>query len=473
MGTQECATTLLESLSILDRVIPLAAGGPAGSLRIKAGRLIVETAANALALGFWPTPGAYRRATDNTWLPTERWADEFLSAWPRLEPGSFPSRDPFRSLRHGRRPAQGLAQATAQATEEPACNLWPFSAYLERIPAECRMAASRFSSRRWHLLRLFASDERFVELAASNPGLAFALASTWRFRERATSGTIPLLPAGLSGWKRRTIAAWLGFPATEAAVRTLGIIDPKALSIPLLLRLRDRMNAGSLDGTLSRLEHINAAMLRILVQPHLDAVAGPNLLRQIGTNHAGMLEQLRSLARALGEKEPDTPIHSIRRLESMYRERSERLQNRIWTKKSVSPLRDFGAPPFPAKPGIEPILNEAGLYVEGLEMRNCVPSCAAEVLHGIKYFYRVDVPVRATLLVERVDNDARAPWAAGDIRGLENKMLSPLVAEQCFRALLSTGQTDESSSEHIKQPCYRQAELPWYAEPHEPDQSTS
>ncbi len=233
------------------------------------------------------------------------------------------------------------------------------------------------------------------------------------------------------------------------------------------------MNTGDLDDILPRLDYINEAILRILIQPRLDAVASPNLLREIGiyaqgergtsvgTRHANMLEQLRGLARALGEKELDTPILSIRRLENMYHDVSERLRDRIWTRKSQSSLRVFGTPPFPGKPGFEPIQTEAGLYLEGLQMRNCIPSCTSDVVRGHKYFYKVDYPVRATLMVERPDNDAQGSWVAGDIRGPENKVLSPLVMEHCFRALLSTNGVECKSSVPVEQPYCRQAEFSW------------
>lgn len=465
METQTLTLTVLESLRILDRVIPLAAGGAGGSLSLEEERLILETSNRSLALGFWPRLGAYRRAADGAWLPTERWADGFLAAWPRLEPGSLPARDPFSALQSGRQLSSTILDAGHY--------LWPFSIYLQRIPVECRAAAGLFSSRRWHILGLFASDERFVEMATSNPGLIFALASTWRFRLPDTQREMPKVQAGLSGWKRRKIASWLGFPGTESAVRALGIIDPQALSLPLLLRLRERMNTGDLDGKVQRLDCISAAILRIIVQPRLDTVASPNLLREIGiysrservtsvdTRHASLLEQLRGLARALGEKEPNTPIQSIRCLENMYRDLSERLRDRIWTKKSQQTLRDFGTPPFPGKPGIEPILTEANLYMEGLEMRNCIPSCASEVVQGHKYFYKVDFPVRATLMVERPYNDPQGSWVAGDIRGPNNKVLPSIVAKQCFRALLPKGGVECKPSVPVDQPCYRQAELPW------------
>lgn len=458
METRTNASTALESLLMLDRVIPLAAGGPAVSLRLETDRLVIETADRSLALGLWPGIDAFRRGASGAWLPTERWADALLAAWPRLEPGSLPARDPFSALRRGRRPARAGSGTTGE--------LWPFSIFLERIPAECRAAASRFSSRRWHLLGLFASDERFVELAGSNPGLAFALACAWRFRRLRTTEKTPGPPAGLSGWKRRKIASWLGFPGTESAVRTLGGIEPQGLTLPRLLRLRDRMDSGALASTLPRLDRIDAAVLGILAQPRLDAMASPDLLREIvvdplGARHARMLERLRGLSRALGEKEPDAPIRSVRRLEAVYRERSERLRDRIWTKKSRSALRDFGEPPFPGKPGIEPIQTEAGLYREGLEMRNCVPYLATEVARGRKYFYKVDLPVRATLMVERPDDEARGSWAAGDVRGPENENLPALVAQQCFQALLASGASEYKQSGDVERPCCRQAELPW------------
>ncbi len=417
------------SLRVLDRVIPLAADNPDGSLRLEGDRLVAEADGRALALDFWPGLRAYRRGQDGAWLPTERWADELLASWPALEPGSPPAWDPFRAFQYGRRARQEPSKVAGA--------YWPFSIFLERIPAEARAAATQFTVRRWHLLRLFAEDERLTELGFSNPALALALASVWRFRPAQGNGN-QQLPVGISGWKRRRIAAWLGFPETEAAVRKLKLIEPRALTLTLLQDLRDRMKDGELN----------------------DRTFGES--GDSGwTYPARMIKKIRGISRALGERLPSEFVPSIIQTEKLYLQLSNRLQERTWNKKTQTTGREFGMPPFPGNPNFEPIKTEAGLYAEGLEMHNCLPWHASDAVGGHVYFYKVLKPVRATLMVERTDNGDRESWAPGDIRAPKNGRIPSIVAERCFRALFETAKTNDWLPDWEARYCYEQAELPW------------
>jgi len=57
--------------------------------------------------------------------------------------------------------------------------------FLATIAPEIRRVVRRFSFRQWHLLALCTRCPGALELAASNPGLAFAIASNWCFRDPA------------------------------------------------------------------------------------------------------------------------------------------------------------------------------------------------------------------------------------------------------------------------------------------------
>lgn len=466
------ASSAWESVRVLGNVIPLVSGGMGSGFRIEGDRLIVESDGRALALGFWPGLKAERRGGDNTWHPTDRWADGFLAAWAWLDPNLEPYRDPGEALRKGfgadvrRRGDDGGTEGA----------YWPCSVYLETIPAAHRNAASGYIDRRFHLLRMFAFDEHLVELAGSNPGLTFALSAAWRFRYARDAGTDrvgwqPMIPAGISGWKRRNIAAWLGFPDTGAAVRILKRIEPQALTVQALLGLRKRMMAGG--KALSPLRRLDAATLRVLADPRLEALASPRLLSELGSVCGGscrlcgqvcpvqVLAGMKGLSRALGDVKPRRPFSSLAQLEREYRALVERLRERDWRGKTNAPSREFPPPPFPGNSAIEPIRTETGLYAEGLAMGNCLPDYRFEARSGRRSFYRVLAPERATLMVERSGADWRGPWVPGDIRGADNKHLPALYQERSFRRLFETAKEGDWLPDLGLQYRYTQPELPW------------
>lgn len=477
-GETMCSETTIEAGSpwngvrILGSVIPLVSGSSGSDCRIEGDRLIVEADGRALALGFWPGLEAERRGGDKKWHHTDRWADEFLAAWPWLGPSLKPYRDPGAALR------KGLGADVRWRGDDTGTDgsYWPCSVYLNTIPAAHRNAASGYIDRRFHLLRMFAFDERLIELAGSNPGLAYALSAAWRFypaRDAGTdgSGRQPMIPSGISGWKRRKIAAWLGFPDTGAAVRILKRIEPQALTVQALLGLRKRMMAGGV--ALSPLRRLDAATLRVLADPRLEALASPRLLSELGSVCGGscmlcgqvcpvrVLARMKGLSRALGDGKPRGPFSSLAQLEREYRALVERLRERDWRGKTSLPSRDFPPPPFPGNSAIEPIRTEAGLYAEGLAMGNCLPDHRFEARSGRRSFYRVLAPERATLMLERSGDDGRGPWVPGDIRGVRNAALPAWYAERCFRRLFESATVDGWLPDLGSRYRVTQAELPW------------
>jgi len=464
------AASAWEGLGLLDRVISLEAGSRCGSLRLEGKRLVAAAGGRALALGLWPRVEAQRRGPGGEWLPTERWADGFLAAWPRLEPGCAPRGDPFRALRSGRTPVP----AEAPPGQDRADAFWPCSVYFSRIPAGVREAVGRYDDRRFHLLRLFAEDERLLELADSNPGLAFALACAdplGAAREGAAACPPGGLPEGLAGWKRRRIAAWLGFPETEAATRCLSVVEPRGLTLPLLRALRRRL--GKAGAAFAFLRTIDPATLRILAEPRLAALASPRLLLELGAKPCGscascgrvcpawMLGRVGGLARALGERGPRKPFASLAALERGHRELAERLEGRAWRRKALAPPRPLPEPPFPGDAALEPIRTEAGLFAEGLEMRNCLPRRLGEARAGRGAFYRVLSPFRGTLSVERSGADWQGPWVPGELKGPANAALPPEAAALCFERLFATGKKGAWPPGGKPGLRFRQAELPW------------
>lgn len=437
-----------DRIRVLDRVIPLDTARAGTGLRFEDGTLFMEAGGMALSLGVWPNPCARLRRRDGGWLPTERLADDVLGVWEGLEPGEAPTRDPFAVL-EGKRGSRDKTEAALLSG-----GLWPFSLYFERIPFMERSIVARYRHRRFHILGFLASDERCRDLAETNPGLAFALASSWRFRSgNCAAGSA--VPRAAPGWKRRELAGWLGFPNTETSVRALRIIAPRALDLSTLLRLRARMREEDVCTTLSRLSRIDAATLRILAEPRLSALVSMRLFHDLEAaacedcGYCGRscpvaaLERVRGIARALGRRRLG-PIASLAGLEELVAGLAGEYERRSWQRLARVSRRRFGTPPFAGTEGIEPITTEAGLYAEGLEMGNCVPDYLAEVHAGGAYFYKVTDPSRATLLLRRLLEYGAWSWVPCEIRGPANTSF-PEADEETVLARLMGSAVSEAS----------------------------
>jgi len=430
-----------DRLRLIDTVIPLDSGRENASLRLEGDRLVFETHGRAFALRSWPRLEAFRRGAGGAWTPTDRYADEILSCWWRLEPGAAPERDPF-SVLTGTGRAPSLKPGRVD-------QFWPAYVFFERIPEPLLREASRFRSRRWHLLRLFSADPRFFELCLSNPGLAFALASAWRLRPSGAGGA-EALPGRIVEWKRRDILGWLGFPGTGAAERTLRKIEPVALDIGRLLRLRGLMAEAEAQAMLSRLPSINCLAIDALAAPRSRALLTPRLLAELADRDCEEcpscydshliegFDRISGLSRALGLARPRDPFVSLARLWRCQDELAARVKRRLWAERAATATRAFAAPPFAGDAEIVPIRTEAELFAEGLEMENCVPTYLGEILKGKAYFYRVLSPQRATLLVKREPGGERSTWDCAEIEGPRNTPIPPDVGEGIWLSLRAT-----------------------------------
>lgn len=429
-------------IRVLDRVIPLDGARKGTSLRCEENALFIEAGGRALSLGFWPHPGARMRARDGRWIPTERFADEVLGVWEGLDPGEAPIRDPFAALE-----GKGAARNKPRTALFPG-GLWPFYLFFGRIPPAQRSIVARYRQRRFHILGLLAADERYRDLAETNPGLTFALASSWRFRNGGDAAC-SALPVGAPGWKRRELVAWLGFPDAEASVRALRIVAPRALALSPLLRLRARMGEDGLRRTLSQLTRIDAATLRILAEPRLSAFASMRLLHDLEDSACedcdfcgrscpvAALRRVIGLERSLGRRRLE-PVGSLARLEELLEGLAGEYERCSWRRLARTSLRGFRKPPFAGTEGIEPIATEAGLYAEGLEMRNCVPDYLADIHAGKAYFYKVTGAFRATLLLRLLPQGGARSWVPWEIRGPANAILPVAAAESIVASLMGS-----------------------------------
>ena len=418
------------SLSILARVIPLATfEGKGDRLAWEDGAVVFEIGDNSLSLASRPRLSAKRKGPAGIWKETERGVDALLSAWRELEPCKTPSLDPFEALRGTRKRWRG--------GDSDASLFWPWWLFLDSLPREWLLSAARFTARRWHILKLFEGDERFLELAGSNPGLAFALACAWALKPVAMSASVPQLPPDLASWKRRDLASWLGFPATEAAVRALGKIEPARLSLGLLRRLRKILADATKRPVVSRLPGLSPSSIEILAEPDWKLLATESFLKSRALAESlAMIRWVKRAARLDPGLRSILPAASPSRLEAAFASIKRREVRRRWETRAREQGRFFGPSPCPGNDDIIPICCEGELFQEGLDMDNCIPEYLREALAGLVYFYRVLSPLRGTLLIRRDCGSEAATWLPVEVRDAANQLVEPALASELFRWLL-------------------------------------
>ena len=279
-----------------------------------------------------------------------------------------------------------------------------------------------------------------TDLVASNPALAFALASNWVFH--TPSVTQPLRAArSLITKKQSEIQAWLGFPPSETVRRILGKIDPSALTARKLLHFQWRMTEQREPRVLSHLPIITADMFRFLCDRDGLTRLSPRALHQIAEMGGGVVKAKtdfyslwldgKRFAEQLGLALPER-LASISQIVRWHDEMSDRVQNRNHDHiKSLT----FGSVPFPGDQNIRPIMTGAELLEEGEVMHHCVANRFQRVSNGGCFIYRVEQPIRATLSIARSSQG----WEVEEFRGRFNNPISASIEQQVARNLFGHG----------------------------------
>lgn len=362
----------------------------------------------------WPSPCAWQKKTHGGWRQICEEADNILSArsfFAPLTPVTEPPR-PF-ILADGQMLLPRITQEEREAWGAYASESARYQ-FVSSIPEEIRQELTRYSTRRWHLLSLFARCPGALDLSKSNPALLFALASNWIFHTPKVAN--PLRSArALLYRKQRVIQAWLGFPATERVRRLLAKITPDTLSVERLLYLRTALTEPSCLKLLSHLPRIRRGVLLLATHPLFRDRITPCALRDIlaleehpseGENHSNDIQQLvrdiRNMVTLLGENRMvpwPNAFHSLDQVRGYHDQLAERVN-------SCCPLNGtelpeyFPEPPYPGTESIHAIKTMTELIQEGVEQHNCVTSRVYRILSGKEYIYRVTSPVRGTLALQ-------------------------------------------------------------------------
>ncbi len=268
-----------------------------------------------------------------------------------------------------------------------------------------------------------------ADTLATRPGLAFCLASSWVFKRSAH----PWRTARrLLRLKRREAGAWLGFPASESAVRLLGKVAPEACYAPLLLNLRRALNGGlapELVGTLRFLPVLNADTLTVINSRTMLPMLTPALLRDVARRSVdpGCTGEWRDLmidVQRMVQLLPDTPPPGPLRSLAAYRRYHDALAcqyNERVADETQEPVDDgspLPPPPFPGTSEIIPLSTPQEVQQEGVEQTSCVASYLDKVRRGHTYIYRVLAPQRATA---EIAEQQRGHWRLVQLAGFRNR----------------------------------------------------
>jgi hypothetical protein len=254
------------------------------------------------------------------------------------------------------------------------------------------------------------------------------------------------------------IAGWLGFPATESAVRVLRRVPHAAINIGSLLRLRRAMHDEELAPILRHVPSITYDVVRIIANDGVRRHSSPRLLIEAGSEPDPQgVEIWRTMRDTLAmfeqmEQEPHGLVFRSREhLERVHDEAAAALNrsDSCWGDVHLP----IPPPPLQGTEAIIPLTEAMDFYKEGREQSNCVAtyasSVAASATHSRDgrpglYVYRVLRPERATLSIIR----RGAQWLINELRCAHNQPPAAdtvaavrqwLDAQACTRGLPSEG----------------------------------
>ena len=295
-------------------------------------------------------------------------------------------------------PEFNLPELTRLGDSDDACAA-PARFLLGSWPERVRALVGKFAESHWSLLQFCnRQGEAALQMLESNPAIGMLLAQARRL------GPLNEQPGELLSKKCREIAAWFGFPASEAGVRILAKVTPSAATVAKLRCLRDYI--GQVRGAqeaLSRLPRLNEPALSVLFDP--------------------MLRREVPLARlvALTQNDDDQAARDyFDEIASGWRERMRLAQMQ------ALPRGCFPAPPVDGIEGIAAIHTKDELVTEGRLMHNCVADYAGRVKRGTAYIYRMTAPERATICIV----PSRAGWILEEAKGPCNRALSYTTYDQ-------------------------------------------
>lgn len=284
--------------------------------------------------------------------------------------------------------------------------------YFGNVPPAVMHAVFPFHHRQWHLLAMAARCPGSVDLIMSNPALAYCLASCWTFTQSPSRDATRLMRRVI-GSRRRDICGALGFPTAESSVSVLAKIPTSMCFIPWLLIIRALLKDSRWRKTLWHLPSLENEAWNFLLYEPTRRRATPRFLHELSESPVSVMGDMIDVI--IIEEDFGQPgnerFHSLQQFHRHHRqlleqtERYRELSARP-SRQSESTVRDleFPKPPIPGSEAIIALENQDLLSDEGRIQHNCVGSYDGSVARGLRYYYRILEPERATLSIVPDEN---------------------------------------------------------------------
>jgi len=294
----------------------------------------------------------------------------------------------------------------------------PVRRYFAATPLEVTRITDQFPQRQWQLLQWLARcGQPALELAASNPALAFCVATRDSFFPTEKRSSFPS-GSELLQMTRRNICGHLGFTPQESTVKILSKINPEDCRLPWMRTLRKRLQHDWVRKVLAHLPVINEDVLTLLHSKYYESVT-PALLLEVSTPNQSepaippgeFLEGAGKLYQKWKQRPlPKKRFHCMEDLSAFFIETGAKVDEQ--ERQAVLRLC-FPSPPLPETETIRAIRTPRLLLQEAEEMRHCAGDYAKEIVAGTVYFYQVLAPERATVSVAKEPSG----WRLSEVHG--------------------------------------------------------
>ena len=298
-------------------------------------------------------------------------------------------------------------------------------AYCDLVPLEIRRVIARYPEQQWDLLVLTArAGQPAIDLMASNPALAFMLASGWEFRRGPDRRPEA---AAREVWqphrKQRQLLLTVGLPPRESLRRLLRKIPYESISQARLLALRSRLADGALVRRLASLPRVNANVMQMAADSTLDSVSSQLLLlaaeRREDDRVPHLADLLREVVMMWRTNRPGVAVPCFDTLEAIHLTHQE--CSRLLPPQGVVGLTQRRSGGLAVQVSVVPLKTLASLQEEGRCQRNCVATLWPAVAVGQLSVYRLLEPERGTLSLRR---GARG-WRLEQLKAARNRRVRP------------------------------------------------
>ncbi|MCB1615637.1 MAG: PcfJ domain-containing protein [Pseudomonadales bacterium] len=269
------------------------------------------------------------------------------------------------------------------------------------VPKTVQDIVSPFKRRQWHLLAMMGRcGPAAIELTDSNPGLAWALASSWVFKSRPVQNPNRSIRRLLSpGHSRKDIAQWLEFDGQASTLRLLKKLSPDDIDGTLALNLRKAMQHDKYRKLLSHLPRINKSVMHLINMPEeTSGILTQNLLFAAVEvrDFRFLLNDICRMCREL-EIRLDQPVQDLEGLINLHDELVDAV-NRKTVEDQPLPVPGNLLDSLP--PQLQWINSTGALFDEGRTMHHCAGGFHKAALNGELYFFQVHGEQRATLAIK-------------------------------------------------------------------------